>query len=274
MRRAWTRNRKEKNQVGISKLKRDSSFCPSLVRLHLHWLGGPPVGEFKFFQRVWAALNDPLKRLQNLPGVPLADSGGPVKVVSKNNEFPEERKNHQVRTCTYKRQWARLQNESLWASKVTIKGKGNKPRIWCWFQHLEMAERWEWCLWREPLAGSEGWRRLAGPHPQAGLLEMQAGSPRLPPPWPLPLVETQKGAPVLNILEILLRFQMKNCSAFEAKWKSGGSTCFPLSFKRECNIPTTSLSICIILFQVETRNYEGRHSIKTKGINRITASFL
>ena len=113
MRRAGTRNRKEKDQVGISKLKRDSSFCPSLVRLCLHWLGGPPVGEFKFFQRVWAALNDPLKRLRNLPGVPLADSGGPVKVVSKNNEFPEERKNHQVRTCTYKRQWARLQNESL-----------------------------------------------------------------------------------------------------------------------------------------------------------------
>lgn len=71
--------------------------------------------------------------------------------------------------------------------------------------------------------------------------------------YTLPFVATQKGAPGLNSFEIPLGLQMKKCSAFKVKWKFGRSIYFPLEFKRERNIPTVSLCICIFLSQVERR---------------------
>lgn len=112
----------------------------------------------------------------------------------------------------------------------------------------------------------EGWRRPAGLHFQA----RQRTHPAL---YPVTVHEThayspqtdlypafatvRKGALAPNIFEILCEFQVKNCSAFKAKWKFGRSMCFPLRFKREINIPPFLCAFVFYFFKWKEKLWWG-----------------
>lgn len=125
-----------------------------------------------------------------------------------------------------------------------------------------------------PQANSEGWR------PDSSQLQARPRTHPAPPPcslrWacmqPSDLLfsstSLREGPPVLNIFEILLRFRVKNHSAFKAKRKFGRRMCFHLRFKRQINILTIALCICIFLFKWKQGVMMGKHPIKTEDITQ------